>query len=144
MPRINSKCIPQKILLKMDLQTQRELGYTPPEEVRAKDEAKEEKVLQKDCEEFLGRHEIEYLHLSIRAREKSGWPDLVFVANGTPFAVELKTATGKVSGDQVRVLAWMRRNGWQVHVLRSYDRFVEIVSEALISGKTCATANTVS
>ena len=144
MPRINSKCIPHDILLRMRPEDRAATGQLTPKEITDKHAVRLEKELQSQCETYLMRHGIEYLHISHRAREKKGWPDLTMAVNGTPFAVELKTSTGRLSDDQVRVLAAMRRNGWQVHVLRSYDRFVGIVSEALISGKTCATANTVS
>ncbi len=131
MARYNANCIPQQILLRMGAKDKAELGLKTPEEIRKKNEAKSESELQKACESFLSRHGIEFLHLSPRAREKAGWPDLTCCVNGKPLAVELKTVTGKLSDDQKRVLAAMKGNGWQTHVLRSYEAFTAVVTEAM-------------
>jgi len=86
-----------------------------------------EKELQRLCEQELSRRGIVYLHLSPMAREKVGWPDLVFCANGSPRAVELKTTTGRLSPDQERVLSRMQANGWQTYVVRSFDVFKSLL-----------------
>jgi len=86
-----------------------------------------EKELQRLCEQELSRRGIVYLHLSPMAREKVGWPDLVFCANGIPRAVELKTATGRLSPDQERILSRMQANGWQTYVVRSFDVFKSLL-----------------
>ena len=86
-----------------------------------------EKGLQTLCEQELSRRGIEYLHISHRAREKKGWPDLVFALAGRAVAVELKSRSGKLSADQERVLANMRHNGWAVHVVREFVSFVQIL-----------------
>ena len=129
-PRINSKFIPQDILLRMRPEDRAATGQLTPQEITDKHEAKREKELQQQCETYLTRHAIEYLHLSHRAREKKGWPDLTMAVNGTPLAIELKTATGRLSDDQTSVLAAMRRNGWSVHIVRSYQEFVRVVESA--------------
>ncbi len=90
--------------------------------------AAQEKQLQSQCESLLMRQGIAYLHLSPRAREQKGWPDLTFVVRGVPHAVELKSAQGKLSDDQRRVLAQMEVNGWRVHVVRRYEAFRDIVT----------------
>jgi hypothetical protein len=84
---------------------------------------KAEADLQRLCEQDLGLLGIYFLHLSPRAREKAGHPDLTFALNGRPIAVELKSATGRLSKDQIRVLSQMKSNGWEVYVLRSWDGF---------------------
>ena len=86
-----------------------------------------EKQLQGDSELTLHRLHIRYLHLSPRAREKKGWPDLTFVVNGYPLAVELKSATGTVSDEQTDMLTGMRENGWHCYVLRNYKDFWHIL-----------------
>ncbi len=85
--------------------------------------AKLEKDLQRLCEHELTRRGIEFLHLSPKAREKVGWPDLVFCQDGAACAVELKAVDGKLSDDQVRVMDAMRSNGWECIVCRSFDTF---------------------
>ena len=129
-PRINSKFIPHDILMRMRPEDRKAAGQLTPQEITDRHAVKLERELQKQCETYLTRHAIEYLHISHRAREKKGWPDLSFAVDGTPMAIELKTATGTLSDDQERVLAAMRRNGWQVHIVRSYQEFVRVVEAA--------------
>jgi len=75
--------------------------------------------LQTACEQWLRQHDVEYLHLSPRAREHRGWPDLTFALRGMPCAVELKGPGGVVSADQAACLERLAANGWRVAVLRS-------------------------
>ena len=100
----------------------------PPEQspvlqLSSKADDKAEKDLQTVCERELSRNAIAFLHISFRAREKAGWPDLVFALDGRPIAVELKAKGGKLSTDQVKMLTMMKVNGWEVYVLRSYVPF---------------------
>ena len=109
------------------------LGVLTPEDRRHKIEEIAEKELQRLCEQELSRRFITYLHLSFRAREKKGWPDLAFVLPtewgepGIPWAVELKTASGIVSKDQKTMLHDMELNGWQVRVIHSFEDFRKIL-----------------
>ena len=107
---------------------------------------KAEKELQKLCEQYLLQKGIEFLHLSPRAREKRGWPDLTFVlkgywevgrggmmcrasiVHGRPIAVELKAAGGKLSADQVSRLTRMSENKWEVYVIRAFETFSDLVN----------------
>ena len=109
--------------------TRQELGIKTPEERAAQAEAIAEKEIQGLCEQELNRRNIVYLHLSPRAREKVGWPDLVFALNGIPVAVELKTATGTLSKEQAELLQRMHLNGWETHVIRSFDSFQTLLKK---------------
>lgn len=91
--------------------------------------AKLERDLQRLCEHELTRRGIWFLHLSPKAREKQGTPDLLFALAGRAVAVELKTVDGKVSEDQARCHAEMLANGWAVAVCRSFESFREIVED---------------
>ena len=86
-----------------------------------------EKDLQRLCELELSRRNIWYLHLSPRAREKAGVPDLIFCIDGVAWAVELKTATGSLSKEQKATLLEMKRNGWLIAIVRSYEQFKSVV-----------------
>lgn len=87
-----------------------------------------EKDLQRVCELELSRRGIWYLHLSPRARERAGCPDLLFAtAPGVAWAIELKTATGTLSKAQRATLDLMEQNGWQTAVVRSYSEFRKLV-----------------
>ena len=105
-------------------------AYTPPKNIIPPPPPKEprnEHELEKQCGNYLNQHDIASLHMSYRAREKNGWPDRVFVINGEPIAVELKSKTGKLTDDQKAVLAQMDRNGWHVYVVRYFETFIGIV-----------------
>jgi hypothetical protein len=103
---------------------------------QTKADLKNEAELQKLCEQELGRRGIEYLHLSPKAREKKGWPDLTFVTAGHAWAIELKTDTGKLSPDQKDILPRMESNGWEVRIVRTFDDFRAICAGDLNAGKT--------
>jgi len=126
--RVDSAQIPDRLAKLMSPADRRALGLLVPEERQAKIQHQREADLQRLCESELSRRGIVYLHLSWRAREKAGWPDLTFCVNGRPLAVELKTTTGVVSDEQNRVLARMEANGWQVAVVRSVDAFIGLLN----------------
>jgi len=117
----------------MPLADRKALGILTTEERRKYCQDEAEKYLQRLCEQELSRRSIAYLHLSFRAREKKGWPDLTFVLPtewgkpGIPWAVELKTASGIVSKEQKTMLRDMELNGWQVRVIRSFEEFRDIL-----------------
>jgi|GEM_PF-1938247 len=116
--------LPNHALIKMTPEKRKELGLQLPSESYAKNSIKNEAELQKLCEKELNRKGIAYLHLSFRAREKIGWPDLVFVVKGRPVAVELKSGKRKPTPEQVAMLAKMRDNGWSTYIVRTFQEFL--------------------
>ena len=86
-----------------------------------------ESELQRQCEHELRRRHIAFLHLSPRAREKVGWPDLTFAVYGKAVAVELKTPVGKLSPEQEQLHRELAASGWDVRVIRSFEKFHELV-----------------
>lgn len=94
----------------------------------SKFDIKAESDLQSLCENELNRRRIACLHLSFRAREKKGWPDLTFALSGRPIAVELKSASGKLSPEQVTMLTMMQENGWEVYVMRRAEVFIDLLN----------------
>ena len=98
-----------------------------------KADIKRESELQSLCELELNRRGIAFLHLSPKAREKKGWPDLVFcfrTSAGEPWpcAVELKGPVGVLSNDQIDVLTRMRENVWHTYVIRDMTTFVDLLN----------------
>jgi hypothetical protein len=126
---MNPAEITPKLASMMNAKDRKALGVLTPDECRVKNEAKEEAPLQRLCEQELYRRGIMAHHLSFRAREQTGYPDLTFVIAGRPYAIELKTATGKLSEAQSWMLGHMKDNGWNCHVCRSFEQFVEIITE---------------
>lgn len=102
----------------------------PEHDVLTKLESEDESVLQNDCENSLNYRTIAFMHMSIRAREKKGWPDLTFALQGRPIAVELKSSTGKLSQDQIDMLTRMKQDGWEVYVIRSHEVFLDLLSSS--------------
>ena len=129
----NPHLIPDKTVAMMSDKDRKAMGLLTPDERHKFCQEEAEKFLQRLCEQELSRRSIAYLHLSFRAREKKGWPDLTFVLPtewgkpGIPWAVELKTASGVVSKDQKAMLRDMELNGWQVRVIRSFEDFRDIL-----------------
>lgn len=123
----NAATLPPNVIRCMNPADRKAVGVQPPDEIQVGIDVAAEKVLQRDCENWLRLHGVEALHLSHRAREKSGWPDLTFAIDGRPYAVELKTATGRLSTDQERVLSRLKANGWQTAVVRSLPGFLELL-----------------
>jgi len=125
---MNPAEITPKLAGMMNAKDRKALGILTTEEHQVKVEAIAEAPLQRLCEQELSRRGIVFLHLSFRAREKIGWPDLTFVIAGRPYAVELKSSTWKVSEMQSWTLGRMKDNGWSAHVCRSFEQFIEIIT----------------
>lgn len=87
-----------------------------------------ERELQRLCEGYLSQHEIWFHHLSTRARESSGMPDLLFVIPPAqrPCAVELKSNSGRLSEEQIQIMTRMKSNGWEVYLVRTWDQWMGI------------------
>lgn len=93
----------------------------------AADAPRLEKELLRDCCNEICRLGGWYLHLSPRAREKVGCPDILAMLNGKFYAVELKTRKGVVSEDQKRNLADLARNGAICAVIRDFLTFRNLI-----------------
>lgn len=121
--------IPQRVIDQMTPEQRKELGLKTDSERREAYEAGQERKLQADCERELSRRNIVFLHMSHRAREKQGWPDLVFPYKGRFMAVELKTGVGRLSDDQKKVLENLASNGASCHVVRSLKGFIDLFAK---------------
>lgn len=104
-------------------------GIITPVKVNKAD-AKLEKQLESMVENYLRVNEYEFLHLSFRSREKKGWPDISTVINGVPLFIELKSATGKLSEDQIRVLAKLKDQGAWVVVATTFEEVHRVIEKA--------------
>lgn len=60
-----------------------------------------------------------------------GWPDMCIVCNGVLYWIEYKTATGKLSNEQIEVGIELRRNGQRYEVVA-----VETKEEAWMKTRT--------
>ena len=123
--------IPDHIAKLMTPADRKREGVLLPEERREKQDERLEKDLQKLCEQELNSRGIAFLHLSFRAREKIGWPDLVFCVRqrgvSRPIAIELKIGNKNPTAEHWCMLAKMRDNGWETYLLYSFDIFLDIL-----------------
>ena len=63
-----------------------------------------------------------------RTHRTIGEPDMVILGKcGIFLMLELKTATGKVSKEQQAFHAWAKKLGHTVHVVRSFEEFLEVL-----------------
>jgi len=116
--------IPDRMRRMMPASARQSFGIPTAQESKDAYEVRAEKDLLRLCKQELGRRGVRVVHhLSHRAREHAGYPDLTFVRQGVPMAVELKTKHGVVSADQEATLAAMRLDGWRVRVCRSFEEF---------------------
>ena len=97
---------------------------TTPPTYPTKGDLANERELQRLCEQELSRRNIWFIHLSFRAREKVGCPDILCAVNGQAYAFELKGPGGRLSDEQKSTLEHMASNGWKTNVCRSYAEFV--------------------
>lgn len=119
--------INDRIASMMSSDDRKKFKVSLPSERAEKLEQQREKELQRLCEQELNRRGIVFLHLSFRAREKIGWPDLVFAINGKPYAIELKSSKGVINPEQITILTRMSTNGWKARVVRSFEEFLEVI-----------------
>jgi hypothetical protein len=114
------------------------MGIQTVQEAQESYDDRAEKDLMRLCKQDLSRRGVRVVHhLSHRAREHAGYPDLTFVLRGVPMACELKTKRGVVSAEQEATLAAMRLDGWRAIVCRTFEHFRRWVSytENDISGE---------
>lgn len=55
------------------------------------------------------------------------WDFTVVADNGRVFFVEAKTASGKLSAEQQALIAWAKKLGHCVHVVRSFTEFLNLL-----------------
>lgn len=83
-----------------------------------------ERELQILCEIELRKRGLWFLHLSPRAREKEGAPDLIICGpQGQFVAAELKTKTGRLRPAQSETLTQLQNQSASVAVIRSLPDF---------------------
>lgn len=129
-----SKLTPEYVLLNPRLfDHDREPLALPVEHAQGKP-TEHERELQRLAELELGRRGIWYLHLSPRAREKVGCPDIIACVAGRFVGIELKSATGKLSESQIKNLEHIADCGGKTAVVRTMTQFIELLDG--IAGKS--------
>lgn len=66
--------------------------------------------------------------MSERTHRTTGEWDFTIVADrGRVFFVECKSATGKLRPEQAALIAWAKKLGHEVHVVRSFEEFLNVI-----------------
>jgi len=133
-----NRASPLQYVERMTPEQRLECGIEAFDTCRARGEQKREADILKQCEQWLTLHGVCYLHLSPKAREKKGWPDLVFCWRCVPWAIEIKTPTGRTTPDQDDILLALRGDGWHVAVCRSLPDLIDAVTQAGHPRPLCA------
>lgn len=106
-----------------------------------------EHKIQAQCYQFFHNSYPEYRGLLFHVNNKakniiegnkmkalgvvSGIPDLVFVFDGKPFGIEMKTEIGTLSPSQKDIHAKWTKNGAKIYICRSFVQFQEIIKEII-------------
>ncbi|HYG22741.1 MAG TPA: VRR-NUC domain-containing protein [Verrucomicrobiae bacterium] len=68
--------------------------------------------------------------MSERTHRTAGEPDFIILCDsGRVLLIECKTATGKLSPDQLAIKAWAAKLGHTVHVVRSIEEFFTTLND---------------
>lgn len=128
---MKSEIIPAAWLRLMRPEDRKQFGKAglTPEEAYVKFANREEKELHKLISAELTRRGIVFIHSRMDRKSTTavGIPDFCFAFDGTPFAVEVKTATGQLTREQKTTMDRMSNNGWQVWTVRSFDEFLVLL-----------------
>lgn len=104
-----------------------------PSEVASKKERKQERDLRDQCLAFCHRHEIKVGTAADHKKSTytKGWTDLSIILPGRTLYIELKTATGKLSAEQLDFMEHLKSNCHLHYVVRSYPEFLGIMQHFL-------------
>ena len=88
-----------------------------------------ESDLQRKCETWLNDNGFPFLHDRSRKKNTPGrFLDLhIYLKKGRHVVIELKVKGNKLSKEQERTKLQLMQLGFEVHEVRSYKRFLEVV-----------------
>jgi hypothetical protein len=86
---------------------------------------------------WLRKNEVPYSHHRMDSKSgiQKGWPDFTVLWMSRVVCIEVKTSKGRVSKDQERVIAFIRKSGNRVEICRSCEECVEAVKNILCESK---------
>lgn len=134
---------PDSFMSKMSLKD-RPKGWISGADAIATFTAGEERKLQKLIANYLSLHEIyfEQDRMDKRTRGKIGRPDFRICYRGRFLAIECKTENGKLSCEQAREMAKIRKNGGSAYlvlcledvqrILREIDAEIRVIQDSMI------------
>ena len=119
------------ILRLMRAKDRRALNLQTSEEAQASFVARSERELQDAIANLLTLRGITFLRFRMdkATTARRGWPDFTLALNGRAVALEAKRGSNDLDPEQVRCIAGMRKDGWDVRVVRSLDEVRGILGE---------------
>lgn len=125
------KVLPENILRCMTPADRKAIGQQTAAEASETFDARQEKQLHRLIEAELTRRGVVVIHSAMHRRTTTakGVPDFLFAIKGVPYAIEAKTATGRIREEQAWMLARMKENGWHCAIVRSFEEFKREVFE---------------
>jgi hypothetical protein len=135
------KTLPENILRRLSKEDRAQggKGFATSAEANANHEARSEREIHKQIEQWLNLHGIVYIHSRTDKRTTNavGLPDFVFVRRcviaacverAVPFAIEIKLPGKEPTKEQAETMLDMKANGWTCAVAHSLKEFIEIVT----------------
>jgi hypothetical protein len=131
--------LPDRMLKLMSAADRKAIGQTTAAEALAIAEAKSERELQEQIASILRHREVVYIRPAMfrRSQLPVGWPDFTFCHKSRAIGLECKSKIGEPTHEQLEMHAHMEANGWEVHIVRSLAKVIEIFNE--IEGKSVPT-----
>ena len=139
MARFNGNgVLPDCVLRKMRPEDRKALGKAGVTlaEAAAKQEAKREREIHEQIENWLRQREITYRHdrMDKPTTGTIGWPDFTFAVKGRAVALEVKMPGAQPSDDQIKCMSGLVRDGWFVRVVYSLADVLNAVREVDATG----------
>ena len=99
-------------------------------EANAKHEARSEREIHRQIEQWLNLHGIVYIHsrMDRKTSTAKSIPDFCFCYFVKPLAIEIKLPGKLPTAEQRDCMERMRANGWTCAVARSLKEFIAIVT----------------
>jgi VRR-NUC domain len=96
-----------------------------------------ERKIQDDFAAWLRGNQVPFIRhrMDKKSGIQKGWPDFTVLWMSRAVCIEVKTDKGRVSLDQARVIAFIKRSGNKVEICRSVDECIEAVKNILCEGK---------
>jgi hypothetical protein len=101
-----------------------------------------EKILQKNCQDYLNILGIEFIHIvsfiqrkingtfhNFSIENNKGFPDIMIFLKDKILFVELKTDKGKIQEYQTVKFDKLNKLGHSVHIIRDFKTFKELIDE---------------
>lgn len=130
--------LPDKVLVCMSPADRKRLGKAgmTSDEAQAQIEARSERELQRQINNLLCLHDFifNWSRSDKRTTCKLGWPDYTVFHGSKVLFMEIKFGKGKLSPEQTALHARLATQGFQVHIVTTFNQAHQLITEALSGG----------